>query len=285
MTLDAGREWFGDAWGSVPERRGLDAAGILAASQQGRIHALLLLGTDPQDDFPDHSLAEGALNAAGFTIAIDTFITDSTKRADVFLPVTMWGEKTGSVTNLEGRVQRVGQKVSPDGTPMPDWRIAAELALRLGADFDLETVEEMQDEIARLAPAYAGVDAKLLAGPPMASCSRSPTTVMRSCSARSRSRVTAASWEPILPGVAGEETHASAQGSGVVASSGTGAAAIIEPGLSETALPPADPELEAVEAQADAAAEQGPPPELHRFSGEAPTGDTPRHATRTLSAS
>ena len=74
----------------------------------------------------------------------------------------MWGEKTGSVTNLEGRVQRVGQKVSPDGTPMPDWRIAAELSLRMGHDFDLETVEEVQDEIARVAPAHAGVDAKLL---------------------------------------------------------------------------------------------------------------------------
>ena len=162
VTLDAGREWFGHAWGSVPASRGLDAAGILAAAEQGRIHALMLLGTDPQDDCPDHALAEGALNAAGFTIAIDTFITDSTKRADVFLPVTMWGEKTGSVTNLEGRVQRVGQKVSPDGTPMPDWRIAAELALRLGADFDLELPEEVQDEIARVAPAYAGIDAALL---------------------------------------------------------------------------------------------------------------------------
>ena len=32
---------------------------------------------------------------------------------------------------------------------MDDWRIAAELALRLGADFDLETVDEVTDEIAR----------------------------------------------------------------------------------------------------------------------------------------
>jgi NADH-quinone oxidoreductase subunit G len=162
VTLDAGREWFGHAWGSVPATVGLDAEGILRAAEQGRIHALMLLGTDPHDDCPDHALAEGALNAAGFTIAIDAFVTDSTKRAEVFLPVTMWGEKAGSVTNLEGRVQRVGQKVSPDGTAMPDWRIAAELALRLGVDFDLEQPEEVQDEIARVAPAYAGIDSTLL---------------------------------------------------------------------------------------------------------------------------
>jgi NADH-quinone oxidoreductase subunit G len=201
VTLDAGRDFFSYAWGSVPASPGLDAAGILDAAQQGRIHALLLLGTDPHDDFPDHGLAEGALNAAGFTIAIDAFITDSTKRADVFLPVTMWGEKSGSVTNLEGRVQRVGQKVSPDGTAMPDWRIAAELALRLGEDFDLELVEEVQDEIALVAPAYAGIDSKLLrrardgAVAPIAEHEDElvlgPVTIP----------LTDARWEPIQPGL------------------------------------------------------------------------------------
>ena len=45
---------------------------------------------------------------------------------------------------------------------MEAWRIAAELAVRLGHDFDLETVDEVQDEIARVAPAFAGVDAALL---------------------------------------------------------------------------------------------------------------------------
>ena len=162
VTLDAGRAPFTAAWGSVPERVGLDAAGILAAAESGRVHALVLLGTDPLDDFPDRALARSGLNAAGFVIALDTFVTDSTKRADVFLPVTAWGEKAGSATNVEGRVQRLGQKVSPDGTAMPDWRIAVELALRMGADFDLESIEEIQDEIARVAPAFSGLDAEAL---------------------------------------------------------------------------------------------------------------------------
>ena len=53
--------------------------------------------------------------------------------ADVVLPVTVWGEQQGTTTNLEGRVQRVGRRIAPEGSPMPDWRIAAELALRLAA--------------------------------------------------------------------------------------------------------------------------------------------------------
>ncbi|MDP9332944.1 MAG: hypothetical protein M3Q30_06515, partial [Actinomycetota bacterium] len=62
----------------------------------------------------------------------------------------------------EGRVQRLGRKVSPAGSAMDEWRIAAELALRLGSDFDLEQVDEVTDEIARVAPAFAGVTSELV---------------------------------------------------------------------------------------------------------------------------
>ncbi|MET0921133.1 MAG: molybdopterin dinucleotide binding domain-containing protein, partial [Acidimicrobiia bacterium] len=43
-----------------------------------------------------------------------------------------------------------------------DWRIAQELAARFGTEFGLDTVEDVQDEIARLAPAHTGVDADLI---------------------------------------------------------------------------------------------------------------------------
>jgi NADH-quinone oxidoreductase subunit G len=247
VTLEAGRQWFEDAWGTVPAAPGLDGLGILGAARDGGVQALVLLGTDPRDDCPDRTLAAAALDAVPFTIAVDAFVTDSTSRADVFLPVTVWGEKAGSATNLEGRVQRIGQKVSPDGTPMPDWRIAAELALRLGADFDFELVEEIQDEIARVAPAYATVDAKLLRrardGAVVPVAEQREELVLGPV----RIPVATASWEPIAPQTAGEETVASSQGTGVVEATGTGAGAGIQPGLSATATEPDDPELPEVE--------------------------------------
>jgi predicted molibdopterin-dependent oxidoreductase YjgC len=83
-------------------------------------------------------------------------------RSDVLLPTAVWGEQTGSTTNLEGRVLRLSRKVTPEGTTMESWRIAGELAVRLGQDFDLETIDEVQDQIAAVAPAFAGVDAQLL---------------------------------------------------------------------------------------------------------------------------
>ncbi|MGH9067501.1 MAG: 2Fe-2S iron-sulfur cluster-binding protein, partial [Acidimicrobiales bacterium] len=44
VTLDAGREWFTQAWGSVPDAPGADTAGVLAAAAAGRPAALVLLG-------------------------------------------------------------------------------------------------------------------------------------------------------------------------------------------------------------------------------------------------
>src|SRR5581483_4450028 len=90
------------------------------------------------------------------------FMSDSARKANAFLPCTVWGEKAGTTTNLEGRLQRIARKVSPEGAAMDDWRIAGELALRLGDDFDLEFVDEVTDEIARLAPAHAGATSALL---------------------------------------------------------------------------------------------------------------------------
>jgi NADH-quinone oxidoreductase subunit G len=162
VTLDAGRTWFTERWGSVPGERGLDAEGILQAAADGKIRVLILLGADPLRDFPDATLARRALDAVDTIIAVDGFASDSMERADVFLPCTLAGEKAGTVTNLEGRVQRLGRKVAPEGTAMDDWRIAAELALRLGRDLGLATLDEVTDEIARVAPALAGVTAEIM---------------------------------------------------------------------------------------------------------------------------
>jgi NADH-quinone oxidoreductase subunit G len=82
--------------------------------------------------------------------------------ADVVLPVTLWGEKQGTATNLEGRVQRLGRKIAPAGSAMDDWRIASELALRLGSDFDLEHADEVTDELASVGPAFSGATAEVL---------------------------------------------------------------------------------------------------------------------------
>jgi len=163
VSIQGGREWFESEWGSrVPRAKGLDARGILEAAAAGKVDVLVIFGCDPIADFPDADLARRAIAGVKHMIAVGGFLTGTSRHAEVVLPCTLWGEKTGSVTNLEGRVQRVGRKVAPEGAAMDDWRIASELALRLGTDFDFATVDEVTDELARVAPALEGVDSAFL---------------------------------------------------------------------------------------------------------------------------
>ncbi len=157
VTLEAGRRWFAQAWEAVPADLGLDARGILTAAAEGRVGCLILLGADPLNDFPDRDLARRAMAGAGFVLAVDCFLTDSTRRADVVLPAAAFGEKSGTTTNIEGRVSRLHQKVTAPGTARPDWMIAAELAFRLGGDLGFDSVEAVWDEIERLAPSHQGL--------------------------------------------------------------------------------------------------------------------------------
>ena len=44
-----------------------------------------------------------------------SFISPLTEQADVVLPMAIWSERTGSLTNTEGRVQKVNKAVDPSG--------------------------------------------------------------------------------------------------------------------------------------------------------------------------
>jgi NADH-quinone oxidoreductase subunit G len=165
VTLDAGREWFTNHWPAVPERAGLDAAGILTAAAEGRIDVLVLLGADPLSDFRDRGLAQRALAGARMVVAVDTFLNPSTEKADVVLAAAGYAETDGTTTNLEGRVSMLERKVTPPGTARADWMLAAELAYRTGHDLGLESADGIWEEIEALAPAHAGITRELLRSP------------------------------------------------------------------------------------------------------------------------
>ncbi len=162
VSLDGAHAWYLDGWGQLPESAGLDALGVLSAAEQGRLQALVLLGADPLADFPDRALARRALTNAHFVVAIDCHRTESNQLADVILPAAGFAERAGSSTNVEGRVMRLSQKVTPPGTARQDWVIAAELASRMGHDLGFDSVESIWAEIARLAPSHIGVTYNML---------------------------------------------------------------------------------------------------------------------------
>jgi NADH-quinone oxidoreductase subunit G len=157
VSLDDGRAWFAEAWGSVPASRGRDAAGILGALADGTMAALVLVGADPLRDFPDATLAAEALGRADFVVAVDGFLSSSAAVAHVVLPAAIVHERSGTTTNIEGRITRLGQKLVAPGQCWPDWMIASEIADRLGGDLGVQNISDLWDEIERLAPSHAGI--------------------------------------------------------------------------------------------------------------------------------
>ena len=147
--------WFRSAgWSVLPTTRGHGASEILAAAADGSLSVLILLGADPLGDFPDRRLAEQALARVPYVVSLDLFRTESADLAHVILPAAGPGERSGTTTNIEGRVTRVRQKVSAPGMARPDWTVAADLAEVLGESLGFEALDDVTAEIARVVPGF-----------------------------------------------------------------------------------------------------------------------------------
>jgi assimilatory nitrate reductase catalytic subunit len=121
-------------WGvpSVPEKPGKTAVEMFQAAADGEIKALWIACTNPAQSMPDQSTVRRALERAEFVVVQEAFATTATcDYADLLLPATTWGEKTGTVTNSERRISRVRPAVPKPAGTRHDWAIAAEFAHRL----------------------------------------------------------------------------------------------------------------------------------------------------------
>ena len=123
-------------WGvpSVPATPGKTAVEMFQAAADGEIKALWIACTNPAHSMPDQATVRRALERAEFVVVQEAFATTATcAYADLLLPATTWGEKTGTVTNSERRISRVRPAVQPPGAARHDWVIACDFAQRLQA--------------------------------------------------------------------------------------------------------------------------------------------------------
>ncbi len=114
-------------------RPGLKAVELFRACAEGRIKALWILSTNPAVSLPEADGVRDAIAACPFVVVSDINArTDTTALAEVLLPATGWGEKSGTVTNSERRISRQRAFLTAPGEAMPDWRILCEVARRMG---------------------------------------------------------------------------------------------------------------------------------------------------------
>jgi NADH-quinone oxidoreductase subunit G len=148
--------------GMRPGVGGMDSRAALTAAAEGSLECLILVGCDPLGDVPDADLARRALAGARRVIAVDTFLTPSSSQADVVLAAAAYGEKSGTTTNIEGRVTTVSRQITAYGTSRPDWMIAADLAAELGGDLGVESADDVLSAMAELNDSYADITAEAL---------------------------------------------------------------------------------------------------------------------------
>lgn len=139
LANPAHRAEVADLWGveQVPEKPGLSAVELFDAMAEGKIKAVWISCTNPAQSMPDQNLVHKALQTCDFVVVQEAYRNTETARyADVLLPATSWGEKTGTVTNSERRISRVRPAVPAPGEARHDWAAAVDFARRLAVKLE-----------------------------------------------------------------------------------------------------------------------------------------------------
>jgi len=155
ISIPKARKDFETGWdASLSPTPGRTYEDILAGVRQGEIKALWLAGEVP----PLKDLANLA-----FLVVQDIVSSENLQYAHVVLPATTFAEMDGTLTNLEGRVQRVRQAIPPVGVSRPGWMILRDVAglMEVGR-WNYSSAADVMSEIASLVPAYRGVRCEAL---------------------------------------------------------------------------------------------------------------------------
>lgn len=168
--------------GVKPADGGLDLSGILKGIEDGSIKALYVL----EDDIAEDPRIAAVLPNLQLLIVHSPVQNRTTSVADIVLSCSTYAEKHGTLSNFEGRVQRIMPAVATleqdrarDGFSMsrwdkfgsqndrwgrplkkdarPTWRILTAVGSAMGAKMKFATSEDVFKEITERIPAFRGM--------------------------------------------------------------------------------------------------------------------------------
>jgi len=147
------RKRYEAAWKTtLSDKPGLNIFEMIGAAESGSLKALYIMGENPVFNLPDSRRVSAALKKLEFLVVQDIFMTETARLADVVLPALSWGEKYGTFTNMERRIQRVRKTVSRDG--MEDWRIISEVSKHMSLRMQYADAGAVFEEITRVSPLH-----------------------------------------------------------------------------------------------------------------------------------
>jgi predicted molibdopterin-dependent oxidoreductase YjgC len=162
--------------GLLPGYRAAKPAGrsgreILVGASEGSIAALVLINAAALGAAgEDAELLRRALARAEVVVALESVPSPVSELATVLMPGHTLMEKLGTVTNCEGRVQRIRAALPPATATPAETRVLGMLAAALGAEGWAGDPPRILREIAASIPAYAtaGNGGRALFGEPAA---------------------------------------------------------------------------------------------------------------------
>ncbi|MEB3031858.1 molybdopterin-containing oxidoreductase family protein [[Mycobacterium] nativiensis] len=125
----------------VPEVNGTAPIACLSkeitTAGRGQLRALITMSNNIVTSAPDSVGTAAALDELDFMVALDPYITETSKHADWVLPPALWLEREGFPVFTQGQAtepnaQWVAPVVPPRGQAREDWRIIDEIARRIG---------------------------------------------------------------------------------------------------------------------------------------------------------
>lgn len=128
---------------------GVDAYEIFRKIDKGEIKGMLSLCFNPAVSLPDNNYVRAQLEKLEFYVAIDFFLNETARYADVVLPGSLHEEDEGTVTTAEGRVIKINKAVDCPGDAREDWRIIQDIAqaLGIGKGLSFSSPEAMFNEL------------------------------------------------------------------------------------------------------------------------------------------
>ncbi len=169
VTDEGVKKKFQDAWqAQLSAKVGKTIMEMMHDLEEGSIKGMVVMGENPVGSDPDMNHVKHALSSAEFLLVMDIFLTDTAKLAHVVLPGVSFAEKDGTFSNTERNVLRVRKAVEPVGESRPDWDIICDLSTRFGLPMNYSSPSEIFDEIAKVAPSYAGLNYERLEKGPIA---------------------------------------------------------------------------------------------------------------------
>jgi assimilatory nitrate reductase catalytic subunit len=146
------REYISSVWGVEKDelpRKGVSAYEMIEKIDNGEITGMFLLCSNPVVSNPNANFVKEALNKLKFLVAVDLFVSETARLADVILPASSYLEDEGTMTNVEGRVTLREASFPCPGEVKHDWQIICEVARVLGKGeyFSFTSAEEIFNEL------------------------------------------------------------------------------------------------------------------------------------------